>query len=246
MKLIELPHKVCSVTCMINGLEDLYEHKTGNRLPDYLLLYISGPLGFVYFKNKNASPQRMVFWGMQIAKYQYEELADIIGFKWQMTAARSFKYTLEQVKSAIDNNTPAILGALDMFHLPYYEKFYHKIHVPIHHVLMIGYDNEKQLIYVLDCDRSNAQCIPFSDLERAWNINIPGLGKKNTFYTFELNKVVADIESIARNGLYKRARGMLNAPVSMLGLKGMRKLGSNCQIGQGFFRLNNLIFLCAI
>jgi hypothetical protein len=80
---------------MINGLEDLYEHKTGNRLPDYLLLYISGLLGFVYIKNKNAPTQRMVFWGMQIAKYQYEELADIIGFKWHMTAARSFKYTLE-------------------------------------------------------------------------------------------------------------------------------------------------------
>jgi hypothetical protein len=112
-----------------------------------------------------------------------------------------------------------------MFHLPYYEKFYHKIHVPIHHVLMIGYDDEKQLIYVLDCDRSNSQCIPFTDLERAWNINIPGLGKKNTFYTFELNNVVADVESIARNGLHKRARGMLNAPVSMLGLERDAQIG---------------------
>jgi len=50
VKLIELPHKVCGVTCMINGLEDLYEQKTGIRLPDWLLLHLSGLLGFVYIK----------------------------------------------------------------------------------------------------------------------------------------------------------------------------------------------------
>lgn len=34
MRLIEMPHKVCGVTCMVNGLEDLYEHHTGVCLPD--------------------------------------------------------------------------------------------------------------------------------------------------------------------------------------------------------------------
>ena len=42
MRLIELPHKVCGMTCMINGQEDLYEHRTGTRLPDWLLFYVSG------------------------------------------------------------------------------------------------------------------------------------------------------------------------------------------------------------
>ena len=76
----------------------------------------------------------------------------------------------------------------------------------------------------MDCDRSYVQSIPYNDLEQAWNVNIPGLGKKNTFYTFEFNGQVADVESIARNGLRKRATEMLEAPVSMLGLKGMCKL----------------------
>ena len=60
--------------------------------------------------------------------------------------------------------------------------------------------------------------------EQAWNVNTSGLGKKNTFYTFKLNDCVANVESIARNGLRKRAAEMLNTPVSILGLKGIRKL----------------------
>jgi len=209
---------------MVNGLEDLYEYKTGTRLPDWLFLHLSGLLGFVYIKNKNAPTPRMVFWGSNIAKYQYEALADVVGFDWQMVSDRSFPFTLKRAKAFVDRGTPALLGVLDMFHLPYYEKFYHKIHVPIHYVLMVGYDDELEAVLVQDCDRHEVLTVPYTDLEQAWNVNIPGLGKKNTFYTFEFNGQVADVESIARNGLRKRATEMLNAPVNMLGLKGMRKL----------------------
>lgn len=224
MKLIELPHKVCGCSCMINGLEDLYENETGVRLPDFLLVHLSGLLGFVYVKNKNAPIPRMVFWGSNLAKYQYEALADVVGFQWQMISDRSFPFTLKRAKEFVDLGIPPLLGVLDMYHLPYYEKFYHKIHVPIHYVLMVGYDDEQGAVLVLDCDRPDVQTVSYANLEQAWNVNIPGLGKKNTFYTFEFNGQVADIETIARDGLRKRAKEMLEAPVSMLGLKGMRKL----------------------
>jgi hypothetical protein len=224
MKLIELPHKVCGMTCMINGLEDLYEQETGVRLPDWLLLHLSGLLGFVYVKNRNAPTPRMVFWGKQIAKYQYQALADVVGFTWQMMENRSFAHTLKRAKASIDQGTPALLGALDMYHLPYYEKFYHGFHVPIHHVLMVGYDDAREEILVLDCDRPDVQAIPYIDLAPAWDVTMPGMGKKNTFYTFKFNGQVADVETIARKGLLKRAGEMLDAPVSMLGIRGIRKL----------------------
>ena len=102
MQLIELPHKVCACSCMINGLEDLYEEKTGERLPDWLLLHLSGLLGFVYIKNKQAPAPRMVFWGSNLAKRQYETLADVVGFRWQMTSQCSFPFTLRRVKECVD------------------------------------------------------------------------------------------------------------------------------------------------
>ncbi len=224
LKLLKLPHKVCGLTCMINGLEDLYEQKTGNRLPDWLLFYLSGMVGFVYIKNKNAPTSRMVFWGLQIAKYQYEELADLVGFRWQMVANHSFSYTLRGVKQAINEGSAALLGALDMYHLPYYDRFYHQIHVPIHHVLMVGYDEEQEVVLVQDCDRAEVQAVPYGDLEAAWNVNVPGLGQRNTFYYFAFDGDVANIETIVRRGLQKRAAAMLESPVSILGIKGMKKL----------------------
>jgi len=224
MQLITLPHKVCGMSCMINGLEDLYEQKTGVRLPDWLLVHLSGLTGFVYIKNKNASVPRMVFWGSNVAKYQYEALAEVVGFDWDMLSNRSFPFTLKRAKALVDQGIPPLLGVLDMYHLPYYDKFYHNFHVPIHHVLMVGYDDARQAILALDCDRSDVQNISYKDLEAAWNIDIPGLGKKNTFYTFKFNERVANVETIARQGLRKRAAEMLAAPVSMLGLKGMHKL----------------------
>jgi len=224
MELIELPHKVYGCSCMINGLEDLYENETGVRLPDWLFLHLSGLLGFVYIKNKNAPTPRMVFWGSNLAKYQYETLADVVGFQWQMVSDRGFLFTLKRVKKLVDQGIPAILGVLDMYYLPYYDKFYHKIHVPIHYVLMVGYDDEQGAVFVLDCDRPDVQKVSYKDLEQAWNVSIPGLGKKNTFYTFKFNGQVADVESITRNGLQKSATEMREAPVSMLGLKAMYKL----------------------
>jgi hypothetical protein len=209
---------------MINGLEDLYEQETGVRLPDWLLLHLSGLLGFVYIKNKNAPTPRMVFWGSQVAKYQYEALADVVGFTWQMVENRSFSYTLKQAKESIDQSTPALLGALDMYHLPYYEKFYHNFHIPIHHVLMVGYDDAQEAVLVLDCDRADVQTVPYADLEPAWDVTIPGMGKRNTFYTFKFNGQVAGVEAIARRGLQKRANEMLEPPASLFGIKGMRKL----------------------
>lgn len=224
VKLITLPHRVCGLTCMINGVEDLYEQKTGVRLPERMLFFLSGMAGFVYVKNRNAPTPRMVFWGMQVAKYQYAALADVVGFTWQMVENRSFAFTLDRAKDAVDQGTPPLLGALDMYHLPYYEKFYHNFHIPIHHVLMVGYDDDREAVLVLDCDRPDVQSVPYTDLEAAWDVTIPGMGKKNTFYTFTFDDQVADVETIARKGLAKQAAAMLNAPVSMLGLKGMRKL----------------------
>ncbi len=224
MKLIELPHKVCGMTCMVNGIEDLYESKTGRRLPDWLLFFASG-LGnnFAYLKNSRAPAPRMVMWGVP-TKRQYEALAGIVGFTWGATEGRSFSYALKRAQEYIDQNTPVILGALDMYHLPYYDKFYHTFHIPIHYVLMVGYDPEQQAILVHDCDRRQVQTVPYSDLRLAWDVNLPGLSDKNTLFAFEFNEQVADAFTIARRGLRRCADSMLNPPASMFGLRGMSKL----------------------
>lgn len=60
-----------------------------------------------------------------------------------------------------------MIGALDMFYLPHFEKIYHKEHIPFHYELAIGYDDEAQTLYFNDCGRTEIQAISYEELRLA-------------------------------------------------------------------------------
>lgn len=220
--MIELPHKVLGYSCPINGLEDLYEWKTGVRLPGYCLMDLA-TIGFTYIKQKNAPAPRMVFWGNGMGKPLFNFLADVIGFEWSFTENKSFRSAWQSAQNSLESGLPVILGQLDMYHLPYYPKFYHKIHIPQHYVLLVGTDEERKTALVQDNGLAGIQSIPHEDLQEAWNVRVPGQGKPNTHYTLRLNQRPADLETIWRRALKKRARLFLEPPVGFLGVRGMKK-----------------------
>lgn len=223
MKKLDIPHKVCDYACMWNGIDDLYEWKTGVRPPDYLFFGISGFANFVYIKHSRADVKRMVFMNNGLTKKMYDFIKDIINFDYKLMEKNTFKYTLDTAKKEIDKGCPVILGALDMYYLRYYKNIYRKKHIPIHYVLMVGYDDEKEIVYVLDTGRDNEQIIPYSDLEKAMNINVPGFSKKNTLFKINFGESINLVEDIVYNGLKKKADFNLNPPVSFMGISGIRK-----------------------
>ncbi len=117
-----------------------------------------------------------------------------------------------------------LLGLLDMYHLHYYPKFFHRFHIPQHFVLLVGYDEQNDAALVQDNGLPGIQSIPLSDLKAAWNVNVPGQGKPNTLFTFKFHDQPADLETIWRRCLKKRAALFLDPPVSFLGLSGMRRV----------------------
>jgi len=223
MNVIELPHKVLDYTCPINGLEDQYEWKTKTRLPGTVLMDL-GTIGFIYIKQKNAPAPRMVFWGSGMGKPLFESLSDIVGFEWFCLEDKAFQTAWQSALESLQQGTPVILGLLDMYHLHYYPKFYHRVHIPQHFVLLVGFDEQKGTALVQDNGLPGVQSIPLSDLQPAWNVRNPGQGKPNTLFTLKFNDQPANLESIWRNGLKKRASTFLNPPVGFLGIRGMRKL----------------------
>lgn len=222
MKLIEIPHKTCAFNCMWNVVEDQYTWRTRTIVPDYLFFTLSGIGNFAYIKNKKLPAPKTTYWSNGLTKKMYDFMGEIVGFEFIVKGGRSFSYSFKKAKEYIDNGVPVILD-VDMYHLPYFEKFYHRIHIPIHHILMVGYDDDKNEIIILDGDRREAQQVSYNDLEKAWGINVPGFSKNNTFYVINF-KDIKDLKTIVYNGLKKKVQLNLNPPVSFLGIKGIRKL----------------------
>lgn len=223
MKQLKLPHKVADFACPINGLEDQYEWKTGHRLPGYFLMDLS-MIGFTYIKHKLAPTPRMVFWGNTTGRPQHELLADIIGYRWTSSEGKSFSTSWSLACQSIDRGIPVILGLLDMYHLPYFPHIYHKMHIPQHYVLLVGYDAELQVAFVQDNSLADVQTIPLGDLKEAWNVHNPGQGEKNTLFILEFGEQIAPLAEIVEKGLCRKAGLILNPPVGFMGIRGMRKL----------------------
>lgn len=109
-----------------------------------------------------------------------------------------------------------------MFYLSYLPKLFLGEHIPFHYVLMIGYDDEKGNIILLDCGREEPQQLSYENLQKAWDCSYPGLSKPFTLFTIRMNKVRSK-EEIAKEALKEKAKIFLNPPVGFIGYKGFDK-----------------------
>jgi hypothetical protein len=121
-----------------------------------------------------------------------------------------------------DAGTPPVLGPLDMFHLPFYEEIYHQRHIPIHYLLLVGYDDEQA--YVHDTGQEEVQAISLDELRPAWDVNVPGLGKRNRLAVIEIPQELPPTDVLIRRAIADQCQTMLHPPVSMVGIPAIRKV----------------------
>ena len=221
MRVLKLPHKTADYLCPVNGLADVYEWKTGVRIPEQLLFYARS--GFMLISNKKAAPPKMVFFSAgSIGRKQYEFWGRMMDFELHSGEGKSFENTLREIRALIDREIPVILFGLDMYHLGYHEKFYHKTHVPGHVVLMVGYDSE--CVFVHDNSKRDTQRVRLSDLESAWANPYLNISKKNAYIGVEFAKRPRDPREILDRAYREMAETFLVPPIGFLGAKGMKKL----------------------
>ncbi len=224
VKIINISHRACDYECMWNGIEDAFVQKSGEQVPDHLFFCLSGIGNFVYMKSRQGDLKRFASWNDGRTQQMYQSVCDIIGFRYKYIEGRQFSYAMQKAKEQIDKGKPVVLGRLDMFYLPYYPKFYQQQHIPMHYVLMVGYDDEKQCVYVFDCGQEHMQQISYELLKNALDVEKTELGDKNTICVIDFEADLDSVIDIAKRGFERKARAMLNPPVSFIGIPGMRKL----------------------
>jgi len=218
MKRLELPHQLADYLCPVNGLCDVYEWKTGKRIPEELIFYSKA--GFQMISQKKAAVPKMIFLGQgSIGKREYEFWKGIMGYEVIAGEGKCFRTTWKNVRELLDLDIPVILFGLDMFHLPYQRKFYHRQHIPGHVVLMTGYDETN--VYVHDNSKTEVQIIPIAELELAWAEDYIGISKKNAYFGIDMKSPETDIARIVQKGIGKNAELYLSSPLSFIGQRGL-------------------------
>ncbi len=224
-KLLNLSHAKHASTCYVNGLYDILRWKGGDY--EYFLLPIVGGMaGFSYLKFKLAKPPFMVYWGNS-PKYLLKELGEVIGYEQEVVEGRSWKAVSQRIRQSIDKSEPVVAGALDMYYLKYYPHLHNKVHVPIHYVLIVGYDDDNGRYSLHDCSYDGIQEISYEDLMKSLDVAVPGISKKNTIRIFRFPRKLPSELEVAEKGLKHKAVRMLDPPVSMIGIPAMRKLAKD-------------------
>lgn len=220
-RLIEIKHHVRDYECMWAGIEDLYSERLGEVVPPFFFFSMSGTGNFIYVKEEQC---RQAAWSNGRVNQMYDFMAPIAGFKYEHQEGMSFQEMMDLAKTEIDEGRAVILGPLDMYELRYFPKIYKQIHIPIHYVMMVGYD-EKQ-VYLLDGGVEGVQNIAYKELEDALKVQKTELGDKNGIYLLQLPEKMPSIFEMAKAGFYKKAKHMLEPKEVGIGIPEMRMLAT--------------------
>ena len=68
------------------------------------------------------------------------------------------------------------------------------------------------------------QEIPLAELQSAWDVNVPGMGKRNRLVIVEVPDRLAPVAALVCRSVADQCRVMLHPPVGTLGLPAMRRV----------------------
>lgn len=218
---LSIPHRTAHGMCPVNGIRDLVQWRTDRDWSNEFVFGLGQGGGFAYLRINVAEPPRQVYWGTASPR-QHKYLAGLLNAGYYECENRSFKFAWRKAQEALDSGTPPVIGPLDMYHLNFYEDLYHRRHIPIHYLLLVDYDAENA--YVYDTDHCETQGIPLKELELAWDVNIPGMGKPNRLVTLDIPNKIATDQALLCKSIRDECQMMLEPPVSMLGIPAMQKV----------------------
>ncbi|HVP20925.1 MAG TPA: BtrH N-terminal domain-containing protein [Anaerolineaceae bacterium] len=222
MKLLwNIPHRVSHGMCPVNGIRDLVQWRSHRDWSNEFLWGLGQGGGFAYLRFNAADPPRQVYTGISTPR-QHRYLAELLGAGFTEIENRAFKFSWAKAQAALERGTPPILGPLDMYHLHYYTDIFHHRHIPIHFVLLVGCDDDTA--YIHDTDKPTVQAISLTELQLAWDVNVPGLGKRNRLAVLDIPEDLPPTEALIRKSIADECQTMLHPPVSLVGIPAMKKL----------------------
>ena len=207
--------------CVTGSMRHVYAYND-HDISEEMLLGIGRGVGFIYWHMKGTPP--IVGGRANFERPGEEGLAKTTGRRtgvavesYTTSSARKAERTLLEM---LDEGQPVMIYC-DMGFLPYFDFGDSEYHFGGHAVVVCGYDAETR--QVLIADRDGMYPVSMEDLEKARGSTYKPFPPMHKWYTFDFSQKRQPTANEVRQAIAEQARGMLEPPISNIGVKGIRK-----------------------
>lgn len=139
-------------------------------------------------------------------------------FSWRLEP--DSQKAFDNVKRAIDDGVPVMLQT-DIYHMKYYNS---STHFPGHVVVLWGYDDEKQEVYLSDTHFEGLMPLSYDDFMKARKVTVPPILLDNNWCPVIFNKNMLSLEDAMRKAIKKTCRENLSFQEYAIGKKGVEAI----------------------
>jgi len=204
--------------CETTALKRVLDYH-GLSLSEEMLLGLGGGIGFIYWHMKNMpSP----FVGGRSGKGTDfpAGICRRIGADVSIIETSSSKRGYEELKALLRAGEPAVVYG-DMAYLPYFA-VPEVAHFGGHVFVVFGLDEEKDEVYIYDRGK-NPVTVGIADLARARGSKYPPFPPRHRLLKIKFPSKIGNLEEGIRESIRECCQGMLEPPISNIGLSGMAK-----------------------
>jgi hypothetical protein len=208
--------------CVTGSVKHVYDYHD-YPISEDLLLGLGRGLGFMYFHMKGIDP----FYGgrANVERPGEEGLEKTIGRRTgvvvESSTTSSARKAQETLRELLTANEP-VLVYLDMGFLPYFEDLPDDYHFGAHVVVIAGYEPETGRVLIADRD-PELHPVDWNVLEEARGSKFKPFPPQHKWYTFDFSAARPPTAGDVRDAIDEVCRGMLEPPISNIGVKGIRK-----------------------
>jgi hypothetical protein len=207
--------------CVTGSLRHIYEQH-GYRISEDLLLGLGRGLGFLYFHIGDLDP----FYGgrANVARPGEEGLEITAGRRTgvgvEAHTTGSARKAQEALRASIESSEP-VMVYLDMGFLPYFD-LPEGYHFGAHVVVVAGYEPESGQVLIADRD-AELHPVDWEVLEQARGSKFRPFPPMHKWFSFDFSAARPPGSAEVREAIAEVCRGMLEPPITNLGVKGIRK-----------------------
>lgn len=207
--------------CVTGSMRHVYVYND-HDISEEMLLGIGSGVGMIYWHMKGAPP--LLGGRANFERPGEEGLEKTTGRRtgvmvesYTTSSARKAERTLLEM---LDAGQPVMIQC-DMGFLPYFDFGDSEYHFGGHVVVVCGYDAETH--QVLIADRDGVYPVSMEDLDKARGSTYKPFPPKHKWYTFDFSNKRQPTADQVRQAIAEQTKGMLEPPISNIGVKGIRK-----------------------